>query len=150
MKLAQQKARFDLVLCADYQMCKLVPYWGCSAEPGSTFYLQKLNHDIFGIVNHGSGCSTVYLFDERVGPKNTDITQYYLTLLTISVRCLAQYGVCMFFLIILLAQTKKFPNGLGSRNGAAKKKRYPSLVFFNSWTHLIFTRSSLQQYCSVL
>ena len=74
MKLAQQKARFDLVLCADYQMCKLVSYWGCSAEPGSTFYLQKLNHDIFGIVNHGSGCSTVYLFGERVGPKNTDHT----------------------------------------------------------------------------
>lgn len=78
VKLEQMKTRFDLVLCADYQMCKLVPFWGCSAQPGSTYYLQKLNHDIFGIVNHGSGCSTVYLFDERVGPKNTDHTISYL------------------------------------------------------------------------
>ena len=50
-----------------------------SAQPGSTYYLQKLNHDVFGIVNHGSGSSTVYLFDERVGPKNTDHTTSYLT-----------------------------------------------------------------------
>lgn len=56
-----------------------MPYWGCSALPGSTYYLQKLNHDIFGIVNHGSKLSTVYLFDEQVGPKNTDHTPSYLT-----------------------------------------------------------------------
>lgn len=60
-------------------MCKLVPYWGLSAQHGSTYYLQKLNHDIFGIVNHGSNASTVCLFDERVGPKNTDHTLSYLT-----------------------------------------------------------------------
>ena len=64
--------RFNLVLCADYQMAKLVPFWGLSAQPGSTYYLQKLNHDVFGIVNHGSASSCVYLFDERAGPKNTD------------------------------------------------------------------------------
>lgn len=33
--------------------------------------------DIFCIVNHGSGGSTVYLFDERVGPKNIDHTISY-------------------------------------------------------------------------
>lgn len=73
------KNRFTLVICADYQMTKLVPYWGLSAQPGSTYYLQKLNHDIFGIVNHGSASSMVYLFDERAGPKNTDHTISYLT-----------------------------------------------------------------------
>ena len=66
------KNRFNLVIRADYQMTKLVPYWFFSVQPGSTYYLQKLNHDVFGIVNHGSGTYTVYLFDERAGPKNTD------------------------------------------------------------------------------
>ena len=74
VKLDKLKTTFNVVLCADYQMCKLVPYWGCSAQPGSTYYLQKLNHDVFGIVNHSSCSSTVYLFDERVGQKNTDHT----------------------------------------------------------------------------
>ncbi len=73
------KSKFNLVLSADFQMSKLVPYWGLSAQPGSTYYLQKLNHDVFGIVNHGSNLSTGYLFDERVGPKNTDHTVSHLT-----------------------------------------------------------------------
>ena len=77
--LAGLKTRFTHVICADYQMAKLVPYWGLSAQPGSTYYLQKLSHDVFGIVNHGSGLSTVYLFDEQAGPKNTDHTVSYLT-----------------------------------------------------------------------
>ena len=50
-----------------------------SAQPGSTYYLQKLNHDVFGVVDHSTGSSTVYLFDERIGPKNTDHTISYLT-----------------------------------------------------------------------
>ena len=69
---------FNLVLAVDYQMCKLVPYWCLSPQPGSTYYLQKLNHDIFGIVNYAQNTDTVYLFDERVGPKNTDDTISYL------------------------------------------------------------------------
>ena len=73
------KNKFTHVICADYQMAKLVAYWGLSAQPVSTYYLQKFNHDVFGIVEHGSGLSTVYLFDERAGPKNTDHTISYLT-----------------------------------------------------------------------
>ncbi len=61
------------------QICKLVPYWGRSAQPGSTYYLQKLNHDILRIVNHSTDLSAVYLFDERTGPKNTDHTISYIT-----------------------------------------------------------------------
>ena len=55
-------------------MQKLVPYWGLSPQPGSTYYLQKLSHDIFGIVDHREGNSSLYIFDETIGPKNTDHT----------------------------------------------------------------------------
>jgi len=68
-KLRSLKHKFNIVISADYQMEKLVPYWGLSAQPGSTYYLQKLNHDIFGIVNHATDLSSVYLFDEQVGSK---------------------------------------------------------------------------------
>jgi len=68
-KLQFLKNKFNLVVCADYQMGKLISYWGYSPQPGSTYYLQKLHHDVFGIVNHANNSSTVYLFDERVGPK---------------------------------------------------------------------------------
>ena len=60
------------VLSADCQQCKLVPYWGMSDQPGSTYYLQKMNNDLFGVVNHGDSSNAVYFFDETVGPKNTD------------------------------------------------------------------------------
>ena len=78
-KLGGMKNKFNLVLCTDYQQCKLVPYWGMSPQPGSTYYLQKLNHDVFGIVNHGPNSSAIYLFNETVGPKNTDHTISYIT-----------------------------------------------------------------------
>jgi len=79
IKLDGLKCKFNLVISVDYQMSKLVPYWGYSAQPGSTYYLQKLSHDIFGIVNHARKSSTIYLFDERSGPKNTDHTISFLT-----------------------------------------------------------------------
>ena len=60
-------------------MSKLVPNWGQTPQPGSTYYLQKLSHDVFGIVNHATNKTTIYLFDERVGPKNTDHTVSYVT-----------------------------------------------------------------------
>ena len=45
---------------------------GQDEQPGSTYYLQKVSHDIFGIVDHRDEKSVAYLFDERIGPKNTD------------------------------------------------------------------------------
>ena len=48
-------------------------------KPGSTYYLQKVSHDILGIVDHSENKSTVYVFDERIGPKNTDHTVSFLT-----------------------------------------------------------------------
>ena len=53
-----------LVLSADYQMSKLVPFWGFSPQPGSTSYLQKLTHDVYSIVNEATGVSAVYLLDK--------------------------------------------------------------------------------------
>ena len=45
-KLDQLKHCFTLVISADYQMQKLIPYWGDSPQPGCTYYFQKLSHDI--------------------------------------------------------------------------------------------------------
>ena len=77
-ELGTARHNFTLVLSADYQMQKLVPYWGYSPQPGSTYYLQKLSHDILGIVDHSNGQTHLYIFDETVGPKNTDHTVSYL------------------------------------------------------------------------
>ena len=35
-ELATKQHAFTLVLSADYQQSKLIPYWGVSAQPGST------------------------------------------------------------------------------------------------------------------
>ena len=79
IKLATLKHSFTLTISADYQQSKLVPYWGRTEQPGSTYYLQKVSHDIFGIVDHSQGKDTIYLFDERIGPKNTDHTLSFLS-----------------------------------------------------------------------
>ena len=76
--LDQFKHCFTLVISADYQMQKLVPYWGDSPQPGCTYYFQKLSYDIFGIVDHRDESSTVYVFDERVGSKTADHTVSYI------------------------------------------------------------------------
>lgn len=61
-------------LSLDYQQSKLTPHWGFSAQPGDTYYLRKLSHHIFGIVDHALEKNTVYVMDERVCPKNGDLT----------------------------------------------------------------------------
>ena len=70
---------FTLTISADYQQSKLIPSWGRTEQPGSTYYLQKVSHDIFGIVDHRDKEGTLYLFDERIGPKNTDHTISFLS-----------------------------------------------------------------------
>ena len=78
-KLLQLKHSFTLTVSVDYQMSKLIPYWGYSAQPGSTYYLRKLSNDIFGIIDHREEKAAIYLVDETVGPKNTDHTVSYIT-----------------------------------------------------------------------
>jgi len=63
-ELAVLHNSFNLVISADNQMSKLVPNWGQSPQPGSTYYLQKLSHYVFGIVNHATNKMTIYLLDE--------------------------------------------------------------------------------------
>ena len=72
---------FTLVISADYQQSKLIPHWGETAQPGLSYYLQKVSHDVFGIVDHRKSTKCIYLFDERIGPKNTDHT----------LSCLSEY-----------------------------------------------------------
>lgn len=73
-ELRTLKHCFTLTISADYQQSKLIPTWGRSEQPGSTYYLQKVSHDIFGIVDHRNDNGYLYLFDERIGPQNTDHT----------------------------------------------------------------------------
>ena len=54
-----------------YQQSKLIPYWESSAQLGSTYYLQKVLHDVFSPVDHRDGQQHITLFDES---KNTDHT----------------------------------------------------------------------------
>ena len=52
---------------------------GRQNTPGSTYYLQKVSHDLFGITDHSTDTSVMYLFDERIGSKNTNHTISLLT-----------------------------------------------------------------------
>ena len=71
------KHQFALVLSADHQQAKL-PHWGRTAQPGQTYYFQKISQDIFIIVNHHTDQNSIYLFNETIGPKNTDHTISFL------------------------------------------------------------------------
>ena len=41
---------FTLVLSCDYQMTKLIPFWGETAQQAITYYLRKVSQDLFGMV----------------------------------------------------------------------------------------------------
>ena len=73
-RLDQLQDSFELVLSADYQMTKLIPHWGYTDQPGISYYLRKVSHDLFGIVDHRIGTNYVSVFDKQVGPKNSDHT----------------------------------------------------------------------------
>ena len=131
------KNKFNLVICADFQMCKLVPYWGISAQPGSTtYYLQKLNHDVFGIVNHASNSSTVYLFDERVWPKHSHHTPYPSSL--------TGYSIYTCFWTIHPVLIKTFM-AMASANEMIEQRRLSFLrIFFLITSHTkFFARSKI-------
>ena len=67
----------QLVLSTDYRMSKLVLYWECSPQPGSTYYMPKVSYDLLGIVDHRNEAGFIYTF-ELIGRKNTDHTISYL------------------------------------------------------------------------
>ena len=70
---------FTLVLSADYQMTKLIPFWEDTAQPAITYYLRKVSHDSFGIVDHCDETKHIAVFDEHIWPKNMDHTVSLLT-----------------------------------------------------------------------
>ena len=82
-RLQQLRNTFTLLLSADFQMSKLLPYWGHSAQPSSTYYLQKVSYDIYGIVDHRGDSGHLYLFNETIGPK-TLITVFLIYCTTLS------------------------------------------------------------------
>lgn len=78
------RAELPHTLSLDYQQSQLVPYWGFSPQPSETYYLRKLSHHIFGIVDHTQDHQAVYVCEERVIPSsNADmtvsLTDHYLT-----------------------------------------------------------------------
>ena len=75
LKLQELKEQVVGTISIDYQQSLLIPHWGCSPQPSETYYLRKLSHNIFGIVDHTVAKNTIYVLDERVGgAKNGDIT----------------------------------------------------------------------------
>lgn len=73
--LQELMEHITFTISLDYQQSKLTPHWGFSAQPSETYYLRKLSHNIFGIVDHALGKNAVYVLDERVGgSKNGEIT----------------------------------------------------------------------------
>jgi len=69
----------EAVVACDFQMGKLVPHWGESAQPGKTYYSQKLMHHIFGVVNSSLDPDKIYVIDETAaGEKDSDLVCSFL------------------------------------------------------------------------
>lgn len=70
----------EMDIACGYQMGKLIPHWGQTAQPGKTYFYQNISHDIFGILNASTSARPVYVKDDTVeGDKNADHVCSYLT-----------------------------------------------------------------------
>lgn len=49
------------ILGCSFQLGKLIPHWGKTAQLGKTCYSQKIMHHVFGIFNAPNGSRTVYI-----------------------------------------------------------------------------------------
>lgn len=85
------KESFVLVLSADYQMTKVIPFWGSSAESGMTYYQRKASHDLYGIVDHRHD-SNYMSFSMSVSALKTPITQFHYSHITFSIVVLYLNG----------------------------------------------------------
>ena len=54
-RLQALQESFTLVLSADYQMTKLVPFWGATAQHAMTYYMRKVSHGmpLLGLILRG-------------------------------------------------------------------------------------------------
>ena len=70
---------FSLTNSTDYQNVQVGSKLGyVTTARHYVLFTKTYSHDIFGIVEHATGKSRVYIFDERLGPKNSDHTISYL------------------------------------------------------------------------
>ena len=70
-ELTIQQHCVKLVISADYQQSKLIPNWGTTEQPGSTYYLQKVSRYL-GHSGPLRRALCIHIFDERIGLKNID------------------------------------------------------------------------------
>ena len=63
-------------------MSKLLPYWGHIAQPSSTYYLQKVSYDIYGIVDHRDGTGNLYPLNEMA--QKIQITAFPTSCITLN------------------------------------------------------------------
>ena len=110
-ELKKLKMKFTAFISADFMMGKNLPYWGNSAQPSKTYYMMKLVHDIFGLVDHASKIKYAYLCDEvAAGPKSADHTITFFDHFLL--RCILITGyVILHSALIMLGS---IPCGLGS------------------------------------
>ena len=130
---------FTLVLSADYQQAKLIPHWGRSPQPASTYYLSRESYDILGIVDHRDDSGHVRLFSETIGPKNTD---YTVSLLYRGDRREIPMAGASAHLHGQCHQHKQEPLLVCLGNGASEKRScglHP-LLLPSSWAHKVCSR----------
>ena len=106
-ELKYLKESFILVVCADYQQSKLIPYWGYSPQPGMTYYLQKMSFDVFGIIDCRDDKAYVYLVPETIGPKNTDHTLSYVTHYLCESGAVPEWVTCVHLFLDNACSTNK-------------------------------------------
>ena len=103
-QLATAQPLFTLLLSANYQQRKFIPHWGRSEQPGSTYYLQKLSFDIFGIVDHKNDKNSITVLEKGSGQR-TRTTPFCFFLDTSPVLSLIIHGssVSRYFSTMLVA-----------------------------------------------
>ena len=77
-ELSSLQQLFHWPLVQTIKCLSFVRPWGMSPQPGSTYYLQKLSHNIFGIDDYSTNESSIYIIDEWLGPNNSDHTISHL------------------------------------------------------------------------
>ena len=76
-KLKELKSVFTLLLSADYQMSKLLPFWGHTAQSSSTYYLKRFRMISMASLTINMKMD-VYIFNEMIEAKNSDHSISYL------------------------------------------------------------------------
>lgn len=142
-ELDSLKHCFTLTISADYQQSKLIPSWGKIEQPSSTYYLQKVSHDVFGIVDHREEKGTIHMFDERIGPKNDDHTISLLMRYWETVSCAHRWIQRLAIFLDNATSTNKNKIFVCMGYGVGKQRSNQSCPhqLHDSWTYEVRTRS---------